>query len=80
MRKSLLFLLFIYSFVGQAQNVDTSRMEKRVFQLGEVLVLDKSMDSLLTISSREMEKFNRTDISDALNLLPGITIEGGSQK
>lgn len=45
------------------------------FQLGEVRISGISgKDSANVLSYRRIEKFNRTDLSNALNILPGVSI------
>lgn len=47
----------------------------RVFELGEVKVTaTANHDSSNVLSYRRIERFNRTDISTALNILPGVSI------
>ncbi|WP_221391213.1 TonB-dependent siderophore receptor [Dyadobacter sp. NIV53] len=49
--------------------------QERVFQLGEVKISGTgNTDSSQTLTYRQIEKFNRTDISSALNILPGVSI------
>lgn len=78
MKRILLTLpLLIYGLVTFAQKPGaTESLDKqdRVFQLGEIIVLDRSEDSLQRLSAHRMEKFNRTEISNALNLLSGVTL------
>lgn len=68
-----LFLsLLILNAYGQT---DTTSQSQRVFQLGEVVVSgSRSFDSTNTLSTVKIEKFNRVDVSSALNTLPGISI------
>jgi iron complex outermembrane recepter protein len=74
MKRPFLLLLFILPLTMFAQNADTVTNLNRVFQLGEVVVFGSPMDSMNAMSSQRIEKFNRTDISNALNVLPGVTL------
>lgn len=50
-------------------------MTRRVFQLGEVAVSGpKTLDSVNSLSAEQIEKFNRVDVSSALNTLSGISL------
>ncbi len=57
-----------------AQSPDTLSGQNRVFQLGEVSVFGSPIDSIASLSIRKIEQFNRVDLSNSLNLLPGITL------
>jgi len=74
MKKTLLVLtLSLAAKIGlQAQTRDTSN---RAFQLGEVIIKGYQ-DTLKSgkISGSAISKYNRLDVSRALNLLPGITL------
>jgi len=72
--KKILLLLLVFPLVLFAQDVDSVSNQNRVFQLGEVVVLGSTVDSLNAIPIQKIEKFNRTDISNTLNVLPGITL------
>ena len=74
MRKILPPLLVLLSLTASAQEVDSLADRLRVFQLGEVLVSGTSIDTVNLLSAKEIEKYNRTDLSNALNVLPGITL------
>lgn len=74
MRKLLLALSSIITLTVHAQT-DTTAMQQRVFQLGEVVVSgSRVLDSTNSLSTVRIEKFNRVDVSGALNTLPGISI------
>ncbi|RYU93627.1 TonB-dependent receptor plug domain-containing protein [Emticicia agri] len=70
-------LLLIFSLVSTqifAQN-EPSETPDRLFQLGEIRILADSLrDTQQRISYQRIEKFNRLDLSNALNLLPGVNI------
>ncbi|SEI38323.1 iron complex outermembrane recepter protein [Dyadobacter sp. SG02] len=74
MRKLLLLLLTHLSFAALAQETPSSA--DRTFQLGEVRVSGISnRDSIASrLSYRTIEQFNRNDLSNALNILPGVSI------
>jgi len=72
-----LLCLVISAFVwipSFAQSPDTLFRQARVFQLGEISVFGSPIDSISTVSIRKIEKFNRVDLSNSLNLLSGITL------
>jgi iron complex outermembrane receptor protein len=57
------------------QQILDSVNTSRTFQLGEVRVSGISgKDSTNVLSYQRIEKFNRTDLSNALNILPGVSI------
>lgn len=71
MTKFLLVLLSVLSLNAYSQSDTTSR----VFLLGEVVISGSSdRDSVNSLSTVRIEKFNRLDVSSALNTLPGISI------
>jgi iron complex outermembrane receptor protein len=70
----LLLLVLVYPFSVNAQFEDSVSNQGRVFQLGEVVIRGSPNDSLNTISIQSIEKINRIDISNALNVLPGISL------
>lgn len=74
MRKLLLLLLTPLASIALAQETPSST--DRTFQLGEVRVSGISnRDSIASrLSYRTIEQFNRNDLSNALNLLPGVSI------
>lgn len=68
----LLTLLVVLPYYLIAQSGDATT--ERTFQLGEVRVTGiGNHDSTTTLSATTIEKFNRTDLSTALNLLPGVS-------
>ncbi|SDF77238.1 iron complex outermembrane recepter protein [Dyadobacter soli] len=74
MKKSLLALFSHLGFAALAQETPSST--DRTFQLGEVRVSGISnRDSIASrLSYRTIEQFNRNDLSNALNILPGVSI------
>ncbi len=74
MRKYLLPLFSNLAFTAIAQQ--TPSLTDRTFELGEVRVSGVSTsDSIASrLSYRTIEKFNRNDLSNALNILPGVSI------
>ena len=74
MQKILPPLRVLLPLTASAQEVDSLADRLRVFQLGEVLVSGTSIDTVNLLSAKEIEKYNRTDLSNALNVLPGITL------
>lgn len=77
MNKHYLTSLLILFLASQsvAQESDTVRTSNHVFQLGEVTVLGtRAQDTVNRLSAFQINKFNRLDVSNALNVLPGITL------
>lgn len=78
MKKILLLLSFtgLYSTTySQTTRPEQSQATDRTFQLGEVTVSGTgNKDSSTTLSYQKIEKFNRNDLSNALNILPGVSI------
>ena len=75
MKKPLLLattLVFLSHLNVKAQRADTA---KHVFQLGQVNIIG-TKDSLRSdkLSSGTINRYNRLTVSNALNLLPGITL------
>src|SRR5690554_5823247 len=74
MNKLLLILLSGVTLSAYSQS-DTTSMQRRIFELEEVAVTgSRNPDSVNSLSSSKIEKFNRVDVSNALNTLPGISI------
>ena len=71
-------ILFIFNFIALTFSpvfAQTKQSAEQVFELGEVKISDTgNKDSSQTLSYQRIEKFNRTDLSTALNLLPGVSI------
>ncbi|REA63837.1 TonB-dependent receptor [Dyadobacter luteus] len=62
------------TFANAQQSTDTLAAN-RTFQLGEVTISGLSgKDSSSVLSYQRIEKFNRNDLSNALNILPGVNI------
>lgn len=71
----IIVLLFIAPALAFSQTSDTTMTKKNVFHLGEVVVHGlQTQDSVTAITSQKMEKFNRQEVSTALNILPGINL------
>lgn len=72
----LSFATFIsLPLISFAQSDSASRNPDRVFQLGEVNISGSgNRDSSSFLTYKRIEKFNRTDLSTALNLLPSVSI------
>lgn len=74
MKKLLLTLSSIITLTVHGQT-DTTTMQNRVFQLGEVVVSGSGvLDSANSLLTLRIDKLNRVDVSSALNTLPGISI------
>ncbi|WP_353721228.1 Plug domain-containing protein [Dyadobacter sp. 676] len=75
MRKTLLPLFAGLAFAATAQEVPET-LSDRTFELGEVRVSGiHTHDSVASrLSHRTIEKFNRNNLSNALNILPGVSI------
>lgn len=76
MKISFLFLaLIVGGQVAVAQNQVPPTSLDRTFQLGEVTISGTAtQDSSQSLTYRRIEQFNRTDIAQALNLLPGVSV------
>nr|WP_295928893.1 TonB-dependent receptor [uncultured Dyadobacter sp.] len=76
MRKLLLPLPFLLHLSLACIAQETPSMTDRTFELGEVRVSGiNARDSISSrLSYQTIEKFNRTDLSNALNILPGVSI------
>ncbi|WP_159478345.1 TonB-dependent siderophore receptor [Dyadobacter sp. 3J3] len=76
--KTLLFLFALTTCLPKlvlAQQTLDSVNTSRTFQLGEVIISGISgKDTTNVLSYQRIEKFNRTDLSNALNILPGVSI------
>lgn len=77
---SCLFFVFNHPLTA----ADDTKKGTDVFTLGEIEVRDKSEEvkniTVERISSEEMQEFNRDRLTDALDLLPGITVSGTQQR
>jgi iron complex outermembrane receptor protein len=68
-------LFFALSFQCYAQTDSTGDIKNPTFQLGEVNVSGSAVhDSSAALNYQRIEKFNRTDLASALNLLPSVNI------
>ncbi|SEI45760.1 iron complex outermembrane recepter protein [Dyadobacter koreensis] len=76
--KTFLFLFALTTFLPElvrGQQTSDSINTSRTFQLGEVRISGTSgKDTTNVLTYQRIEKFNRTDISNALNMLPGVSI------
>jgi iron complex outermembrane receptor protein len=72
---AFLTLMICLPVLANAQQTSDSASTSRTFQLGEVRISGISgKDSNNVLSYQRIEKFNRTDLSNALNILPGVSI------
>ncbi|WP_228466989.1 TonB-dependent receptor plug domain-containing protein [Adhaeribacter swui] len=79
MRPLYLFCLlacFRFSAFGQTAPADSTGLTQRVFKLGEVVISGRQTEENTTVTSEQLESFNRLDVSHALNLLPGVNLAG----
>ncbi|AYB29672.1 TonB-dependent receptor plug domain-containing protein [Chryseolinea soli] len=74
MKRLLLPIALFTSFAVFAQVPDSLAQRDRVFTLGEVLVVGSPIDTANALSFKKIEKFNRTDVSNTLNILSGVTL------
>lgn len=76
MRKFLLPLSFLLHLSLACNAQEMPSLTDRTFQLGEVRIYGiNARDSISSrLSYQTIEKFNRTDLSSALNILPGVSI------
>jgi iron complex outermembrane recepter protein len=71
---SLIISLLLF-FQLQAQSIESPRDNDRVFLLGEIIITGSGiLDTLNRVTMQNIEKYNRHDVSTALNTLPGITL------
>ena len=56
---------------AQSQNVNHN---DSIYGLQEIIIYSQAKDSTNAIGAMRMEVFNRTDVSHALNILPGISL------
>ncbi len=66
-------LLGLLPTLATAQAPADSMHQQRIFKLGEVTVYGKN-DSTNAASRLRIEAYNRMDVGQALNLLPGVTL------
>lgn len=76
-----LSLLCASAFFNTTANAQTADTSKHIFQLGQVSIIG-TKDSLRSnsLSAGTINLYNRTDVSHALNLLPGVTLIGVGQR
>jgi len=75
MRQLLLTVTFAIAFSSLFAQATEKATRDRTFQLGEATIPGAiSRDGSQRLTSSRIEKFNRTDLSNALNLLPGVSI------
>lgn len=72
--KITLFLALLTTSIYAQDKTTDSISKKGVFELGEVLILNKKTDTLNQITQKTMESQNKMDVSRALNLLPGVAL------
>lgn len=80
MKQPLLFVtscLLASVFIGNRANAQSADTSKHIFQLGQVSITG-TKDTLIsnTLSAGTINLYNRTDVSHALSLLPGVTLMG----
>ncbi len=77
MKKAVLMVLLLAA-VRPALAAETSSLSDGravpVFTAGEIVVTGKSANSAETVSAAEMERLDKQNLSEAANLLPGVTI------
>ena len=76
-KKSFILLIVLchtaFGLAIKAQNENkTDTANTRVYQLGEIKIT--GLKDSPSVNAEEIEKFNRVDLPQALNLLPGITL------
>nr|WP_254086177.1 TonB-dependent receptor [Dawidia cretensis] len=75
MKRNLLLLGTALSLQAAAQTTSPATTTDRTFQLGEVEIVGiRDQDSTQRVSAATIQKFNRNDVSNALNLLPGVSL------
>jgi iron complex outermembrane receptor protein len=72
-----LFLLSLYLLVAAQNNThlkDSLPITKHIFHLGEVTIKGKPENETNTINSEKIQAYNKLDVSNALDLLPGVNL------
>ncbi|MCV9932135.1 TonB-dependent receptor [Flavobacterium sp. LS1R47] len=75
--KIITFLLFpLIGLCQQNNSVATDSVKSsNMFMLGEVIIKNnKSKDTLKRVTTKKMESQNKMDVSQALNMLPGVSL------
>lgn len=80
MKKPLLFItscVLASTFAVNRANAQSADTSKHVFQLGQVSIAG-TKDTLISnsLGASTINLYNRTDVSHALSLLPGVTLTG----
>ncbi|RED24558.1 iron complex outermembrane receptor protein [Flavobacterium cutihirudinis] len=75
--KFIAFLLF--PLIGFSQQKNTATIDSikpsNIFMLGEVIITNhQNKDTLNRVTSKKMESQNKTEVSKALNMLPGVSL------
>ena len=68
---SLFIFIFFNNFIKAQAEKDTLQTTK-IFKLGEVVIYSKSKTE--NVSTKEFEKYNKTDVASALNILPSVVL------
>jgi iron complex outermembrane receptor protein len=75
--KIIMFLIFpLIGLCQQNNSVATDSVKPtNMFMLGEVIIKNnKSKDTLNRVTTKKMESQNKMDVSQALNMLPGVSL------
>lgn len=87
----IMVLVVLASLIGviseapaQEEQSEESEVRNRVFRLGEIEVVGKEVQSrnktIEKVYDEEMRLFDRNDLADAVNLLPGVTLSQTGQR
>lgn len=73
MTKTITILALLATSILLGQNKD-STVVKQTFNLGEVTIYGSPLNHTNTVNASEISKFNRNEVSTALNTLAGVTM------
>lgn len=82
MKTKIVLASFIIPVISWAQQADSlnkilpdSTMQQKIFKLGEVTITANKNDQILNrVTATNLETQNKTDVSRALNMLPGVNL------
>ena len=78
MKKRLLKWMGVFGLIASVSTAlaqsGSEFLSDSLVDLQEITIYGQAKDSTNAIGSKRMEVFNRTDVSHALNILPGVTL------
>lgn len=85
--KKIVFFMTVATLISCCTSAFSQKTDKkdsisRVYSLGNVEIIESKPTKILTgkISSAQLQEFGRTNLTDALNLLPGLSISEASAR